>query len=299
MKQKTFVFTLILMIVAVSFKLNAQSNFAPKTGMYTGSDSDRVTYRYMFEENNKISYWRNVTRQKSGTYTIDDSSGVSFINIQWNNNTKERFLFLMSDDFLCFYDSDNFPVFFGYYYNTLYQDIRSEEVNKLASLKLEEFENVTASRSLIENGINYSPTPGRLGLHINRAWAVRGGVGESLYGEARWDTGYGGNVDDQLLYISSGYVSYSKPHLYHENSRPQKIRIYDINNRAKFQDFILLDTPNFQIVDVSNFTREPSYDTRDYQHHVKIRIEILEIYPGTTYNDMCVNSIIFFKGDYR
>ena len=283
----------------VSFKINAQSNFSPRIGIYAGSDNNRVTYRYMFEENNKISYWRNVTRQKSGTYTIDDSSGVSFINIQWNDNTKEKFLFLMSDDFLCFYNSDNFPVFFGYYYDVLYQDIRSEEVNKLASLTRLEFENVSASKSLKENGIDYSPAPGRLDLHINRAWAVRGGVGESISGQARWDTGYGDKVDDQLLYISSGYVSYAKPHLYYENSRPQKIRIYDIDNRSKFQDYVLLDTPNFQIVDVSNFTRKPSYDTRDYQHHVKIRIEILEIYPGTKYNDMCINSIIFFKGDYR
>jgi hypothetical protein len=296
---KLFVITVFLFIVAVSFKANAQNIFSPRIGIYTGSDSDRVTYRYIFEENNKISYWRNVTRQKSGIYTIDNSFGVSFINIQWDNNTKERFLFLMSDDFLCFYDSDNYPVYFGYFYNTLYQDIRSEEVNKLASLTRLELENISASKSLKENDIDYSPTPGRLGLHINRAWAVRGGVGESIYGEARWDTGYGGNVDDQLLYISSGYVSYTKPSLYHENSRPKKIRISDISNKSKFQDFVLLDTPNFQIIDVSNFTREPSYNTQDYQHHVKIKIEILEVYPGIKYNDMCVNSIIFFKGDYR
>ena len=285
--------TLVLMVVMALFEAYAQSNFAPKTGIYNYYEYlSRNTYRYIFEENNKISYWINVTKQKSGAYTIDNGDGVSFITMHWDNNTRERFLMLIDDDFLCLYNSDNLPVFFGYYYDVLYWDIRTEANNKLEGLTLSELQNVTASNSLMEGGIDYSPTPQRLGLKINSAWAVRGGVHESLFCEVEWYGGY----EEPFLYISPGYVAYSKPYLYKENSRPKKIRIYDFYDKSNFRDYELADTPNFQIIDIGQFARKTRYYSWSTETvAAKIQIEILEIYPGTKYKDTCINSVIYFS----
>jgi|GEM_PF-2129337 len=313
MKRKKLSFVMIFMMTVMSFEVHAQDNM-PRLGIYINWDYEHAQrhenfYFYMFLENNIIEYFSNfVTKERSGVYTVDESSGVPFINILWDNNATERFLMLIAEDFLLFYNGDSTPIFFGLFYDSFSWNIREGfgQVNKLErqSLIPREFQNVTASNSLIEGGINYSPTPGRLGLQINRAWAVRGGVGESLFGQAGWYYYYDGILNDQHLYISIGYVAHSRPNLYFENSRPKKIRIYDINDRSIFHDFDLLDTPNFQLIDVSKFTRNPTRDRRSgdwerYSYHVSIRIEILEIYPGTRYNDTCINSILFLHGDYK
>jgi hypothetical protein len=81
------------------------------------------------------------------------------------------------------------------------------------------------------------------------------------------------------LAISNGFVDYNRPYLYEYNNRIKKIRIRNRENTDDYRDFELLDLPNIQTVATSSFS-------------LNIEIEILEIYPGTKYNDTCVNFII-------
>lgn len=82
--------------------------------------------------------------------------------------------------------------------------------------------------------------------------------------------------------ISNGYVNFGKPYLYKYNSRIKKMRI---TSKDKNIDFVveLKDTPNFQEI------RLPKKIT---DLKITFRFTILEVYPGTKWEDTCLNLII-------
>ena len=93
------------------------------------------------------------------------------------------------------------------------------------------------------------------------------------------------------VFISIGYVHYTRPYLFKANSRPKIIRIFNANDETRFYDLELLDTPNFQRIsfDFNYLLRGEGLNWASTQD---IIIEILEIRPGFRYNHMCINSII-------
>jgi hypothetical protein len=83
------------------------------------------------------------------------------------------------------------------------------------------------------------------------------------------------------LHISIGFVSFEKPYLYAENSRP---RILDVSVSNKFSFSVeLVDTPDFQTIKLPQ-----SIGTSDV-----LVIEILDVFPGTKYEDTCINCILY------
>jgi hypothetical protein len=288
MKRKKRI--LLLCFLFITSALYAQYEFLQDGHYYRdGLDHPYVYYfdhykdqTYEFYAPNKITFgeWEDhnnyIWKEKDGTYTIDDSSGIPFLNIQWNDKSNERFLMLANEDFMLLYNSDNEPFFCGNHYYYYHEEYTA----RLYHMNPNKLVNVKATASLVEGGINYSPTPERLGLKLNSAWAVRGGINERLLIKPDLNFQW-----DDRIYISTGYVAYSKPHLYKENSRPKRIRIHkDMYPYPSviIGEYELKDTPNFQDIIL------PEGYFQD------IQIEILEVYPGTKYNDLCINSIITF-----
>ena len=82
--------------------------------------------------------------------------------------------------------------------------------------------------------------------------------------------------------ISNGYVSFEKPYLYKKNSRIKKMRI---TCKEENIDFVvgLKDTPDFQEIRLPKKITglKPTF-----------RFTIEEVYPGTKWEDTCLNLII-------
>jgi hypothetical protein len=84
------------------------------------------------------------------------------------------------------------------------------------------------------------------------------------------------------LYLSSGFVSYNRPYLYRQNSRPSKIRVSYKDTSYVLE---LKDTPHFQ-----SLRQEGQY----FPVNEKIEIEILDVYQGTKFSDACISSILYY-----
>jgi hypothetical protein len=249
-----------------------------------------------FRENNIIEKWRSNRDGKYiklspllGRYTISIEHKITFINVLWNNNTKEKYLILLLEDYngapnyFFLYNSDGEPFFIssrcddGYYDGDygLEADFGMSFINY-------NMKDIIASSSLVENDVSY--TPDKININIGQAWAegVEGdGIGEYLvfsYSD--------GTLRD--LFISSGFVSYSKPYLFTYNSQPKKIKI--TTNKGKFKIIQLQDTPNFQFVDIRElFIDEESMTIKGIS---ELKIELIEVYHGTKYTDTCINSFL-------
>ena len=103
------------------------------------------------------------------------------------------------------------------------------------------------------------------------------GVGETI--SIKWATYEGGKPG--ALVISNGFVSYDKPQLYEMNSRVRRIRITDPLGAFSIETE-LADTPNPQVVFLPSAPEQTD-------------IEILSVYPGTSWNDTCINFIYGYQ----
>ena len=241
---------------------NIMSLYGFLLNRYYYSSNESLGISYYFREQNIVerTIWAYETFRITGTYKIEHDHGVPFINFYWENSPEERFLLLGTEYFIALYSDNSEPEFFGYNNNRYvngHRLLRSNSITQVASL--------TTSSTLIEEDIYYYGTPERLGTHINRVWAVNGGIGEKLFIELP-------SLSLPIIFISTGYVHFSRPYLYLYNSRPKKISINGV-------EFELEDTPNYQII-------------RGVSPWGIMEIEVLEIYPGTRYDHMCINSIL-------
>ena len=83
--------------------------------------------------------------------------------------------------------------------------------------------------------------------------------------------------NDKYLLIINGYISFQKPYLYEQNARIKKIKITGLqSNRTEILE--VLDTPHPQSVDISFLN-----DTEGFS------VEIVDVYPGTKYEDTCIH----------
>jgi hypothetical protein len=284
MEHKKRFFIFFFLMITAYLKLYAQYGLQYDFMYKDVNFASGYTKTYQFTAPNKIEYAEYTSRQilqepygKSGTYTIDDRNGILYINIHWDkfnypglgSPAYERYLMLVNNDFIIFYKDDSYAEFFGKYYRGSFND--GAKLHNFWSYPYD----VDASAYLVEGDIHYTPSK-LVNWELNSAWAVKGGINESLL------ININKVYRDRYMYISIGYVAYSKPNLYRENARPKKIRIADYSNASNFRDIELADTPNHQEININGLGDS-------------IQITILEIYPGTRYDDTCINNILLFS----
>jgi hypothetical protein len=277
-------FIFILFVVNAGF---SQENVVP-----IGKFRDYRDYRSFieFKTNNRIEKWqsnRDGTYQKSellsGEYSLTTIDGIPFLTILWDNGTWGKYVFLTTETHstrpwpLCFflYDSNSEPYFIGFHGDdgTYYGEHGLETDIGMGGLGFSP-NLITSASFLIENGISYSSE--KLGYRIGEAWAYRFGE-TNIFGTLETTYSY------SEVYISIGFVSYTNPQLYRQNARPKKIRISGNDGDYKIDRIIdLEDTPHFQEIGGLNGA---------------MKIEIIEIYPGTRYQDVCINA--FYSGHWQ
>lgn len=199
----------------------------------------------------------------SYAYKSENKNELDWIIIKKNDKEK-RLLALQNDEWLILY-GDNYkePLFTGYY------SFKGIEFIHFINSK-----NIIASSELNEKlktyyGSNVSS------LLLDSPWVeskIDYGIGEYLLLEA----------NGRYIYLFNGYVSYDKPYLYKYNSRIKSLKISFIEDNSKMPIiFEIEDSPNPQKLDLGETIQD------------KIKIEILDVYPGTKYKDTCLNAIIF------
>jgi len=230
--------------------------------------SDNPMSIIIFEDDNKITVHildliTGNLIEKQGIYTKSSKNGVPFIDVTWNNKAKETFL-MLSNDVACYLYKTTDPTPYCLGFSGGYN--RGEFIFRTPKT-------IKATSHLIENGKRYLPD--QINSKLGQAW-VEGAKGQGIH-EKLFITKPGCTI----IYISIGFVSYEKPFLYQENSRPSKI---NVSVPGLFSlDIDLLDTPDFQTIKLPKPLGKDDI----------LEIEILEVYPGTKYEDTCINFILY------
>jgi hypothetical protein len=196
---------------------------------------------------------------KMGYYQIDASSGISFITINWDDKSRDRYL-VIYDELLCELFLKERCIFSG-------------NSRHVADQWLGSHAEYSATSYLVEGNTSYSPGANK---SLWKPLWIEGkegqGIHEKLFIKAK---------NALALHISIGYVSFERPQLYKENSRPKKIRL---SVRDKYSlEIGLADTANYQAIALP----------RPLGKDETLELEILEVYPGAKYEDTCINKIVY------
>jgi len=212
------------------------------------------------------------------TYTYSITNGSYYFTINSTPNTPEIKALLL-------YNSD-----FGYV--SIYDPIHAESDLLLRHdlpnrIKVNRHENwnslfdikINTSSFLIENNIEY--TGSNLLMSIKDGPWVEGVSGDGIGEYIELD--YAGSYINEIngIVISNGFVSAKNPDLFIKNNRIKRILI-ECDDGIFRNEYDILDTPNLQTI---RFPLNVS----------KIKITILDIYKGTTWDDTCINMVIGIK----
>jgi len=131
-----------------------------------------------------------------------------------------------------------------------------------------------ASSSLKEGNTEYSPN--NLSSPNGLPWASANGygIGDKITIEM-------GSSPNDALIIINGFVSKDKPDLFEANSRVKQIKLTNLNN-GKSKIRTIEDSASPQSIELSDLS--PS-------RNMRLEIEILSVYPGAKYRDLCIQSI--------
>jgi hypothetical protein len=264
-------------IMEGEFVLNETSattnGFGIKLDTYNGITAETPTgfsTCIKFLPNNQLEMWdeelpgtgTNRKNLKSGSYSTSNPNGLDLITISWNNGTRENYLYLTNNELqeLYLYTSDAAP-YFGSSNTTIFGNgswVKASSVFK-----------ETLSGRVVE----YSPD--KLETRIGECWVPVKAQNEKLTLTINpRNQMAGGNI-----YISSGFVSFSKQNLFNDNSRPRRILVSD--NSGKSKTIELMDTPHFQPIAIDDIGISSG----------TLTIEILDVYQGARFSDLCVNSL--------
>ncbi|MBB5218969.1 hypothetical protein DYE49_11940 [Treponema rectale] len=192
-------------------------------------------------------------------YSERKDGGLTFLDLE-NGTT---YLCIASDDVLLLYSKDKKePEYFGYYNLRIYE-----------AMCFPDESNYQATSYLKENNKEY-PAENIGTWNLETPWVenVKGnGIGQKIT--------FG--IDSTVIYLMTGYVSYEKPYLYKENSRPKKIKLSFLDVSKESMIIELEDTP------------APQKITLGERIESNVELEILEVYEGTKYKDTCINSMFF------
>jgi len=277
MKKASCVIIFFVFIAVSSF---SDERFDLRTsGLYTHysnsylrfTEDGRITRYTRDRETNTSQGPFGPFKVEEGNYNISLEDGITYINVNWDFDweidSPDRWLLLFygGDGRILLYDNDSEPFFIGTHVGSIFWSYDAEWSFGGGSF---EQPKITASSSLREGNILHSPD--NLNISIGRPWVegVAGhGIGETLVLLENWRLSQG------QLYISIGFVSYDRPHLYSFNSRPSRIRISSGTNSRIVN---LIDTPHFQRIEIGSFSQG------------NIEIEILDVYPGTRWQDTSI-----------
>ncbi|MDR2499524.1 MAG: hypothetical protein LBD37_00405 [Treponema sp.] len=207
--------------------------------------------------------------QINGNYEAYNDSGIDFLNISFNGKTEKVLLLrtISGDGPLFVYNGNSAP----YFTDGVVAPLVGNWIFSGANT------NWVKATSILTEGKNVFST-NKMGKTIGECWvegAAGTGIGETL--TLTLPPGFG-----NALLISSGFVSYEKPYLYRENARIKQLRIY--NERRQSRTVELRDTPHFQPLNVDGLLSNGSS---------VLFLEIKEVYPGTKYEDTCVNALCY------
>jgi len=202
----------------------------------------------------------------NGTYTLEILGNITFLNVHFDNGKDDRWLILANGTLCDIYKSDG-------------KSIRgvTGSVNRGENIWNWSKNLISASSYLQEGSFSYSPSNLSVYYITDNPWVegVEGqGINEKIYFEK-------GLLMNGAMHISIGYVSYNKPYLYNQNSRPKKIKLSVENKFSIIAE--LKDTPHYQEI---KFPSDIAMDDI-------LILEILDVYPGTKYEDTCINTIFF------
>lgn len=223
-----------------------------------------------FGENYSIEKWTNGTYESEtifGKYNLEYRDNIPFIQILWEDNTSEEFLILVSEHMCYFYGNNNRLYFRGF-------KLRGGAPGESAFPG--DSTTIVSSTYLVENQIHYNTD--NLDENIGQCWAIKGyGINETLSIKMAWTNS---------ISISIGFVSFDKPYLWKENSRPKTI---ELAVKDKFV-FVaeLQDIPNYQAINLPDRLENDDI----------LVIKIQDVYKGTKYEDVCINSIILDYSRY-
>ena len=267
--KKNILFLLFIVnlffLQAETFQKIDMKDFKLEGKSYAVDQENTMDHSIRFKDNT-IFFIDYEKGKKSENYIIESykyrerkDGGLTFLDLE-NGTT---YLCIASDDVLLLYKQNKKePEYFGYYTIRGYEALRLP--NKLC------FE---ASTYLKEKNKEY-PAENIGTWDLETPWVenVKGnGIGQKVT--------FG--IDDSVIYIMTGYVSYEKSYLYKENSRPKKIKLtfLDVNKEPMIIE--LEDTP------------APQKITLGERIESNVELEILEVYEGTKYQDTCINTIFF------
>lgn len=201
------------------------------------------------------------------TYTVGQ---LQFIKLK--HNPDFCFLLLKSKYFSVLLNNKNNPIVWGI--NTEYKNPDVKLWGIFEGSLICAPVSITATSFLNEGEVKF--LPGNIGLlQGGKPWVegVKGfGIGEKISFRAGRN-----EAKIHTLIVSIGYVDYNKPYLYEYNSRPKRLLITN-SSKTLFYETSLEDTPNPQIINLP-------IDSND------LTLEILEVYPGTKWQDTCINFI--------
>jgi hypothetical protein len=189
-------------------------------------------------------------------YNIIKKDNIDFIEF-----ANKSFLLLKSTDFLILYNKDY-----------LYEGLRI--INHRSGRHMNfigQADKYSASSFLIEGNKKYeAKNLSYIGLDNPWAEGVSGsGIGEYL--DIEWRT------EKSTLVIINGFISYDKPELFGKNNRVKRIKVTsDVCNEGIICE--LQDSPNPQIINLGFSAK-------------KIRLEIVDIYKGSQWDDTCLELI--------
>jgi hypothetical protein len=132
-----------------------------------------------------------------------------------------------------------------------------------------------ATSYLTEGNVIYAPD--NLGSEDGLPWASSNGngIGDKIV----IDTGIS---PVNSIVIINGFVSKEKPYLFLANSRAGQIKIKNLNNGIT-KNITLKDSPAAESIDISELRTNKN---------TQLELEILSVYPGNKYQDLCIQSIL-------
>ncbi|WP_053227960.1 NADase-type glycan-binding domain-containing protein [Spirochaeta cellobiosiphila] len=225
------------------------------------SFSDR---KIRFEEND---FDMNTSTVNEYQYRIDDTSGIRFL--EYGTEYDKKMIVIGNKYIILLYDSDNDYIYKGY---KRFGDTLPDLFGFI-----DFFSTQSSLKERTKNGIKVYGAENLSISSLPNPW-VEGETGDGIGVEINIDL-IKEESSTYYLYFSNGYVSYSRPDLYKKNNRVKKIRISD-NASDNYIDVTIPDTPDLFKIDINNVIGLKG-----------MTMTILEVYPGTIYNDTCINYI--------
>ncbi|RKX85309.1 MAG: hypothetical protein DRP58_06030 [Spirochaetes bacterium] len=264
MKKNISIFIVLLLIISIF------SIFGEETDPYEGKNYSNAGVDIYFR-NGIITIDDYDTddgelKRDEYKYTYHLVNKIPFLFLKDSNHPK--YLALSSKDILLLYTNDGIrPLFGGFWSRIIYY---------VSSLDF-----IISTTSFYTDDKYDFPAKNLDSIDLFNPWieGVLGyGVGEKVFFNSKDKEAIAG------FYFSNGFVSFEKPYLYIQNSRVKKIKVTNENKDFSFV-YDVEDTPNLQYFEVKRNTKD-------------LTIEILDVYPGTKWEDTAINFILLDTRDF-